>query len=153
MFQDSEKWTILIEKMGSDFVKELTQPLTEELRIKRQVDLMLKSPEKQTSTDKIILLQLIASKVKLSKDSDELEFYGNLLIRLVVQLSNLNAIDVSAEKSWGRYLQVLAGQSTVKEGLNQVRSCLSTRLTNVDETSGFAYHLKLGLCGLRVSRD
>lgn len=115
--------------MGNDFVKELTQPLTEELRIKRQVDLMLKSPETETSTDKIILLQLIASKVKLSKDSDELEFYGNLLIRMVVELSNLNAIDVLVEgrESWGRYLQVLVEQPTVKEGLNQV-SCMAFSL-------------------------
>lgn len=119
--------------MGSGFVRELTQPLTEELRIKKQVDDLLKNPQDVSSADKIILMQLVASKLKLSKDDDELEFYGNLLQRLVVHLSKLSAIDFvdccsrpeEVGKSlslppWGRYLQVLHGQPSVKEGLNQV---------------------------------
>lgn len=100
--------------------------MTEELRIKKQVDDLLKCPEEETSAEKIILMQLVASRLKLAKDNDELEFYGNLLKRLVVQLSRLNAMDVMPNDGriepnvWGRYLQSMDEQASVKEGLNQV---------------------------------
>lgn len=113
----------------------MTQPLTEELRIRKQVDDLLKSGGQQEeipSAEKIILMQLVASRLKVAKDADELEFYGKLMKRLVVTLSTLSAIDfvdgdaTDREEqemrymSWGRYLQTLDGQATVKEGLHQV---------------------------------
>lgn len=148
-------WKSLIAKMGSDYVKELTQPLTEELRTKKQVVDLLKNPQDESSADKIILMQLVASKLKLTKDADELEFYGNLMMQLVVSLSKLSAIDfVGSLKEdrglhWGRYLQELDDQPTVKEGMHQVFTCLMTRLAN-DECL-VAYQLKMGLTAVADS--
>lgn len=149
-------WKSLIAKMGSDYVKELTQPLTEELRTKKQVVDLLKNAQDESSADKIILMQLVASKLKLSKDADELEFYGNLMKQLVVSLSKLSAIDFAGstqEKDrglyWGRYLQELDDQPTVKEGMHQVFTCLMTRLTK-DECP-VAYQLKMGLTAVADS--
>lgn len=142
-------WKSLIAKMGSDYVKELTQPLTEELRTKKQVVDLLKNPQDESSADKIILMQFVASKLKLTKDADELEFYGNLMRQLVVSLSKLSAIDFVGSSQedrgmhWGRYLQELDDQPTVKEGMHQVFTCLMTRLAN-DECP-MAYQLKMGL--------
>lgn len=170
--KESKKWTLLINKMGSAFVKELIQPPTEELQIKKQVDDLLKNPQEVVSTEKIILMQLVASRLKLSKDEDELKFYGNLMQRLVVELSKLSAVDFvdsSGEEersvNWGRYLQELDDQYSVKEGLNQVRlitdvqkwfligfcyfqvfTCLMTRLAN--DNCPVAQQLKLGLTGI-----
>lgn len=149
-------WKSLIAKMGSDYVKELTQPLTEELRTKKQVVDLLKNPQDESSADKIILMQLVASKLKLSKDADELEFYGNLMKQLVVSLSKLSAIDFAGstqEKDrglyWGRYLQELDDQPTVKEGMHQVFTCLMTRLTK--DEGPVAYQLKMGLTAVADS--
>lgn len=147
-------WTALIAKLGSGFVEELTQPPTEELRVKKQVEALLKNPQEETSAEKIILMQLVASKLKLSKDVDELEFYGSLLKGLVVRLSKLSAIDfVEGEEGrsvhWERYLQELDGQSSVREGIHQVFTCLMTRVASDD--SAVAYQLKLGLTAVADS--
>lgn len=142
-------------KMGSAFVNELTQPPTEELRVKKQVEALLKNPQEETSAEKIILMQLVASKLKLSKDVDEVEFYGNLLKGLAVHLSKLSAIDfVGGEKEersiyWGRYLQELDGQSSVREGIHQVFTCVMTRVASDD--SAVAHQLKLGLTAVADS--
>lgn len=100
--------------------------MTEELDIKKQVDALLKCPQ-EMAIERKILLQLVASKLKMSSDSEELNFYGNLLIRMVVRMSKLSAIDLldldnekDRSKVWGLYLQFLDDQTTVSGGINQV---------------------------------